>query len=55
MVVVVVVCNLDIFENAYGIDVNPGLDNPFVRFGDFNKLDVPDGSVDFVAARELLP
>jgi hypothetical protein len=36
------------FENAYGIDLNPGPDNPYVRVGDFNALDLPDESVDVI-------
>lgn len=36
------------FANAYGIDVNPGPENPYVRFGDFNDLKIPDATVDLV-------
>jgi SAM-dependent methyltransferase len=34
------------FRNACGIDLNPGKDNPWVRLGDFMKLDNADSSVD---------
>lgn len=36
------------FENAYGIDLNPGPNNPFVRLGDFLKIDAQEGSLDLV-------
>ena len=36
------------FENAYGIDLNPGPSNPLVRTGDFMKLQEATGSVDLV-------
>jgi SAM-dependent methyltransferase len=36
------------FENATGIDLNPGPDNPLVEVGDFNNLDAADASVDLV-------
>jgi SAM-dependent methyltransferase len=36
------------FRNAWGIDLNPGPDNPFVRPGDFMKLDAPDDSLDLI-------
>jgi len=34
------------FRRAYGIDLNPGPENPLVRSGDFMRLDVPDSAVD---------
>lgn len=33
---------------AWGIDLNPGSDNPFVCYGDFHNLLVPDNSVDII-------
>lgn len=36
------------FLNAYGIDLNPGPDNPFVRKGDFMHMENPDASVDLI-------
>jgi SAM-dependent methyltransferase len=36
------------FKNAYGIDLNPGPDNKFVRLGDFMHLENPDSSVDMI-------
>jgi SAM-dependent methyltransferase len=36
------------FINAYGIDLNPGPDNKFVRVGDFIHLDNPDSSLDMI-------
>lgn len=36
------------FRNATGIDLNPGPDNPFVKPGDFMKLDFPDSSLDLL-------
>lgn len=33
---------------AWGIDLNPGKDNPYVCFGDFHSLVIPDESVDIV-------
>jgi len=35
------------FSNAYGIDLNPGQENPWVRPGDFMRLENATGSVDF--------
>ncbi len=35
------------FCDAYGIDLNPGSDNPWVRPGDFMHLDLADSSLDF--------
>ena len=34
------------FANAMGIDLNPGPDNPYVKPGDFMKLDYADGALD---------
>lgn len=36
------------FVHATGIDLNPGPDNPFVKPGDFMKLDFPDSSLDLL-------
>jgi SAM-dependent methyltransferase len=36
------------FRNAYGIDLNPGPNNPFVRQGDFMHMDNPTSSVDLL-------
>jgi SAM-dependent methyltransferase len=36
------------FAQAYGIDLNPGPENPLVRSGDFMRLDVPDSSLDLL-------
>ena len=36
------------FKNAYGIDLNPGPENPFVRTGDFMQMDNATSSVDLV-------
>lgn len=36
------------YKNAYGIDLNPGPENPFVRHGDFMCLDNADSSVDMI-------
>lgn len=36
------------FCEAYGTDLNPGLDNPWVRLGDFMQMDEDDSSVDFI-------
>lgn len=36
------------FKNAYGIDLNPGPDNKYVRVGDFMHLENPDSSVDMI-------
>jgi SAM-dependent methyltransferase len=36
------------FKNAYGIDLNPGPENPYVKPGDFMNLDLPDNSVDLL-------
>src|SRR5258708_7095565 len=41
------------FRNAYGIDLNPGPDNPFVRPGDFHELPEADGTVDLVYSNSL--
>ncbi len=41
------------FENAYGIDVNPGPDNPLVRPGDFHDLENETSSVDLVYSNSL--
>jgi SAM-dependent methyltransferase len=36
------------FANAQGIDLNPGPDNPWVKPGDFMRLDYPDSSLDLL-------
>lgn len=36
------------FKNTYGIDLNPGPDNKFVRVGDFMHLENPDSSLDMI-------
>lgn len=36
------------FSRATGIDLNPGEDNPWVKPGDFMKLDFPDNSLDLL-------
>jgi hypothetical protein len=36
------------FKNAYGIDLNPGPDNPWVRAGDFMHMENDTSSVDLV-------
>jgi SAM-dependent methyltransferase len=36
------------FVNAYGIDLNPGPNNPLVRKGDFMRMENPDSSVDLI-------
>lgn len=36
------------FKNAYGIDLNPGPDNPLVRPGDFMHLDNEPSSLDLL-------
>ena len=41
------------FKNAYGIDLNPGPDNKFVRVGDFMKLDNPDSSLDMIYCNSI--
>jgi SAM-dependent methyltransferase len=41
------------FKGAYGIDLNPGPDNKFVRLGDFMHLENPDSSVDMIYCNAL--
>jgi len=36
------------FSRAYGIDLNPGPDNPLVRKGDFMHMENPAASVDLI-------
>jgi SAM-dependent methyltransferase len=38
---------------AVGIDLNPGVDNPYVLPGDFHNLVFPDGSVDAIYTNAL--
>ena len=41
------------FRNAYGIDLNPGPENPWVEEGDFMKLEASDGSLDLIYCNAL--
>lgn len=41
------------FKNAYGVDVYPGPDNPFVRKGDFMRMDNEDSSVDLIYSNSI--
>jgi hypothetical protein len=41
------------FGGAYGIDLNPGPDNPLVRAGDFHALDNEDSTVALVYSNSL--
>lgn len=41
------------FRNAYGIDLNPGPENPLVRTGDFQNLENETSSVDLVYSNSL--
>ena len=41
------------FKKAYGIDVFPGPDNPFVRCGDFMNMDNEDSSIDFIYSNSI--
>ncbi len=36
------------FKKAYGIDLNPGPNNKFVKFGDFMHLENPNSSLDMI-------
>ncbi|MCA9912357.1 MAG: methyltransferase domain-containing protein, partial [Anaerolineae bacterium] len=36
------------FQNAYGIDLNPGPDNPYVVEGDFMNIDAATDSIDCI-------
>ncbi len=36
------------FKNAWGIDLNPGPDNPYVKPGDFMHLDAEDSTLDLI-------
>lgn len=36
------------FRNAWGIDLNPGPDNPWVKPGDFMNLDAEDSTLDLI-------
>lgn len=38
---------------AVGVDLNPGLDNPYVLWGDFHALAFPTGCVDVVFTNSL--
>lgn len=41
------------FKGAYGIDLNPGPDNKFVRVGDFMHLENADSSLDMIYCNSL--
>jgi SAM-dependent methyltransferase len=41
------------FRNAYGIDLNPGPDNPLVQPGDFHRLENETSSVDVIYSNSL--
>lgn len=41
------------FKNAYGIDLNPGPANPYVRSGDFMHLAETDHSIDLIYTNSL--
>jgi len=41
------------FKNAYGIDLNPGSDNPYVRKGDFMHLEERDNSIDCIYSNSI--
>lgn len=43
----------DLGAFAVGVDLNPGPDNPWVMFGDFQHLQFPDGVVDVVYSNSL--
>jgi SAM-dependent methyltransferase len=43
----------DLGAFAVGVDLNPGPDNPWVMFGDFQQLQFPDGVVDVVYSNSL--
>ena len=38
---------------AIGVDLNPGSDNPWVLYGDFNRLEYPNQCVDIVYTNSL--
>lgn len=38
---------------AWGVDLNPGDQNPYVAFGDFQRLELPDGACDVVYTNSL--
>ncbi len=41
------------FNNAYGLDLNPGVDNPWVFPGDFMNLKEKNNSIDFVYSNAI--
>ncbi len=43
----------DLGAFAVGVDLNPGRDNPWVMFGDFQHLQFPDGVVDVAYSNSL--
>ena len=43
----------DLGAFAWGIDLNPGPDNVYVSFGDFQNVQLPDGSCDVVFTNSL--
>jgi len=36
------------FKNSFGIDLNPGPDNKYVRVGDFMNLEIENASIDMI-------
>jgi SAM-dependent methyltransferase len=43
----------DLGAFAVGVDLNPGFENPWVLYGDFHRLEFPDGCVDLVYSNSL--
>ena len=41
------------FYNSTGIDLNPGVNNPYVFKGDFMSVDEPDGSIDLIYTNSI--
>lgn len=41
------------YTNAYGIDLNPGPNNPYVKEGDFMHLEEKDNSIDCIYTNSL--
>jgi SAM-dependent methyltransferase len=41
------------FMNAFGIDLNPGPNNKYVKFGDFMHLENPNSSLDMIYCNSL--
>jgi SAM-dependent methyltransferase len=38
---------------AFGVDLNPGVENPWVLYGDFHRLEYPDGCLDVMYSNSL--